>query len=130
MAKSAFTLVETLLSITLLGFVMILVMNLFPTSMASVRKAEQRYHAGTLASSILEQQASLPFQQLAVGTSRDLYTDTAQSVQYRPHLEIQKVAGEDVRFLKSLRVTVKWTVRQQTHEIVRELWVHHLPSQP
>lgn len=127
--RRAFTLVENLLAFTLISLVLILLLNLFPGSMATVRKSEQRFKAITLADAVLEQQAALPFSKLTVPSSQDLDPVDYEQTHYSRRLEILPVAGEDQSWLKLVRVTVSWTYRQQPRQVVQELRVHRLANQ-
>ena len=129
MKQRAFTLVENLLAFTLISLVLILLLNLFPGSMATVRKSEQRYKAITLADAVLEQQAALAFSKLSVPTSQDLDPVDYEQTHYTRHLEILPVTGEDQAWLKLIRVTVSWTYREQSRQVVQELRVHRLAHQ-
>lgn len=122
--KRAFTLVENLLAFTLISLVLILLLNLFPSSMATVRKSEQRYTAMTLAGSRLEDQTALPFSKLVVGSS-----EQSQHQDYQIRTQVLAIDGENKAWLKLIRVTVSWKYRDQSRQVVRETRVHRLASQ-
>lgn len=124
MTRRAFTLVENLLAFTLISLVLILLLNLFPSSMATVRKSEQRYQALTLADSLIEQQASRPFSKLVVGNVLD-----EDRQEYHLHTEIMALPGEDQAWLKNVRVTVSWKYREQPRQVMREMRLHRLAHQ-
>ena len=117
------------MSFALLGLVIVLLLNLFPSSIAAVRLGEQRYRAQTMASSLLEQKMSVPFSQLLVGTRVTLPVQQFEGVDYQSRLEVDKVTGSDPAVLRSVRVSVEWTVRGMTRREVREVLMHRLPSQ-
>jgi hypothetical protein len=102
---------------------------LFPSSMGTVRAAEQRFHASTLADSLLEQQVALPFSQLLLGHTQ--LPDQAQDgITYHLMLDIVKPNNsENTDYLRALRITVTWSVRGLSRQIIREIWVHRLASQ-
>ncbi|MFN8611356.1 MAG: hypothetical protein U0931_27675 [Vulcanimicrobiota bacterium] len=122
--KRGFTLAENMLAFSLISLVLILLLNLFPSSMATVRRSEQRYQALTLADNMLERQASRPFSKLPVGTVED-----SQQGDYKIHLEIVKAGDEDPAWLRTARVTVSWTYQSQSKEVTRELRLHRLANQ-
>ena len=62
----AFSLVETIASLSLLTVVMMLIFNLFPTSSVAVHKAQQQLQATSLAQSHLEQMRAQPFAALKI----------------------------------------------------------------
>ncbi|MCW5867666.1 MAG: hypothetical protein KIS61_10415 [Candidatus Eremiobacteraeota bacterium] len=124
MKRRAFTLVENLLAFTLISLVLILLLNLFPSSMATVRKSEQRYKALTLAGNRLEEQTAMPFSKLVLDSSEHHPVDD-----YQVQTEVLAIDGEDKAWLKLIRVTVSWKYRDQSRKVVRETRVHRLASQ-
>lgn len=124
-----FSLAETVLGFALVSLVVILVINLVPSSMATVRSAEQRYRAETLAGSILEQKSSLPFAQLPIGPEQDLGRQIYDQVPYQLYFQVSSSDGDPI-YLRALRVRVAWSVKNRDRQISRELLIHHLPSQP
>lgn len=114
------TLMEVLLAFTLTALVVILVLNIFPSAMATVARAEQRQVAGNLAESLLERKAALPFDQVPVGLVEDGGTD------YRTHLEVGPVGSEDPLFLRQVTVTVTWSAKGRVLQLQRALWIHRL----
>lgn len=114
------TLMEVLLAFTLTALLLVLILNLFPSAMATVRRAEQRQVAGNLAESLLERKASLGFDRLPVGTLEDTPGD------FRVRFEVTAVANEDPRFLRALTVSVNWTDRGRALQVQRGLWMHRL----
>lgn len=113
------TLIEAILSLALLSVLVIVVLNLFPTSMRAVRQTEERQTATDLACSWLERQAARPFAELTPGPPVELPAQVIDRVEYRPTLEIFRVPDSESKFLRGLRVTVRW--RDQTTS--GELWV-------
>jgi len=124
MTRRGFSLIENLMAFTLIALVLILLLNLFPSSVATVRKSEQRYEALTLAGNLLEQQAARPFSKLVVGT-----VEESEVGAFKVRTEVRKVDGENEAWLKSIRVTVNWTYQEQVREVTRELRVHRLGYQ-
>lgn len=122
-----FTLAETVLGFGLLSLVIILVLNLFPSSMATVRTAEQRYQAETLASSILEEKSALPFAQLPVAPEIDLGRQIYDQIPYQIYFQVSNADG-DPAYLRSLRVRVEWDYKTHHRQVLREVLVHKLPS--
>ena len=125
----AFTLVETLLSMTLLGLVCILVLNIFPSALFSVRSGEERYLAGSLADTILEEESARSFGERPVGTTRELSPIKVDQVEYRRKLEVLSVNTADPQYCRAFRATVEWTARGVSHRIVREIWRYRLKNQ-
>lgn len=118
--RRAATLMEVLLAFTLTALLLILILNLFPSAMATVLRAEQRQVAGNLAESLLERKASLAFDQLPVGKVENTPGE------YATRFEVTGVANEDPQFLRALSVTVTWSAKGRTFQVRRGLWLHRL----
>jgi type II secretory pathway pseudopilin PulG len=127
--RRGFTLVETLLSFTLTAIMLVLILNIFPTSMASVHQAEQRQLAASMAMSVLEQRVQQPFNALQVGLTAESGPQTVDSVEYRTHFTVSKVPDRDENFLRALKVTVTWKYQGRELHLSREIYVHRLASQ-
>lgn len=63
--RRGFSLIETIFAASILSIVLMVLFNLYPSSLLAVRRAEHRLEATTLAQSILEAKRALPFSQLA-----------------------------------------------------------------
>ena len=130
MSRRGATLIEVLLAFTLTALMIVLILNLFPTSMATVRQAEQRQVAGTLAESQLERRARLPFSSLPVGLREQIPSPPPQDgIEYHTQLEVTQVLGEDPQFLRALKVTVRWDYRGRSLQLTRQLYLHRLSYQ-
>jgi type II secretory pathway pseudopilin PulG len=128
MRARAFSLLETIVSACLLGLVVIFVLNLFPGSMATIRRSEQRFRAGTLAASVLEQQAAAAPATVKVGTATDLPSQTIDQITYAIHLSVTQFETDDPKNLKCLNVVVSWNYANQTFNVTRHLLIHRLTS--
>lgn len=130
MKRQGATLIEVLLAFTLTALMIVLILNLFPTSMATVRKSEQRQVAGTIAESLLERRSQWKFDDLPVGFSEQVSPGAPQQgVEYRAQFEVASVNGEDPKFLRALKATVSWDYQGHTQQITRKLYVHRLSYQ-
>lgn len=116
-----------MLGFALLSVILILVINLFPSSMATVRTAEQRYQAETLAASILEAKSTLPFTQLPVGPEVDLGRQIYDQIPYQIYFQVSNSDGDPL-YLRSLRVRVEWQVKSHNRTVIREVLIHKLPT--
>jgi prepilin-type N-terminal cleavage/methylation domain-containing protein len=117
--KRGVTLIESILALSLLSVLLIVLLNLFPSSMRAVRQAEERQAAHALASSLLEQQAALPFASLTPGPPRDLPPQTIDKVRFESTLEVFRVPDSEEKFLRGLRVVVLWGDQR----VQQEVWV-------
>jgi hypothetical protein len=122
------SILEGLVAFSVAATVLILLLNLFPSSMATVRSTEHRTQAAAWAASVLESRAGLPFGKLEVDSVEDLRKQTHGEIEYKARFDVRAVPGEDARYLRALRVTVTWEERNRQRHVTRELWVHRLPS--
>lgn len=109
------TLIESMIALSLLSVLLVVVLNLFPTSMRAIRQTEERQAATDLACSLLEKQAARPFTELTPAPPVELPAEG----DFRPTLEVFRVPDSQEDFLRGLRVTVRWG----DQEVRQELWV-------
>ncbi|MBI3929335.1 MAG: hypothetical protein HY319_27560 [Armatimonadetes bacterium] len=121
------TLLETIMALALLALVVMLLANLYPTSVLGARQAEDRVEADLLAQSLLSEQMSRPFDELVVGTATDLDPVSSRGTHYQNRLEVFQAGGRGTDYLKGLRITVRWTHGEQEREVVHEVWLADLP---
>ncbi|MCA9792677.1 MAG: hypothetical protein KC910_12810 [Candidatus Eremiobacteraeota bacterium] len=123
MRRRGLSLIETVVAAALIGLVVLLVTNLFPLSLTGVRQQEQYLQADLLAGSVLADQQMVPFDQLTPGDRQVLDPVEADGVSYVPTVEIDRVSGSDVAYLKAVRVTVRWQYQGLPRQTVEETWV-------
>ncbi len=123
MKRAGFSLIETVVAIFLLSLLTVVLLNLYPSSVLAVRRAEQIQTADSLAQSVLSQAASRPFSSLLVGANEALPETEVGGQTYQATLSIRAVAGADVETLKALQVTVRWSERNKSREVSHEIWV-------
>ncbi len=117
-----FSLIESIICISLLLLAVLLIMNLVPASWVAVNQAEQRLFAGNLAQSLLEEQRGIAFENLAPAT---LPPVTRTGATFNPQIEVIPVPGYDR--LKTVRVRVTWDSRAVHHEELREVVLCRAP---
>ena len=120
------SLIEVIFSLALLAGVALLVLNLFPTSMVTVKKAEQRMQANLLAETLLAEQAAAPFETLLVGGPPLTRTERVGNVEYNTRVVILEIPDRNTDYLKNVRVSIDWKVQNLQHSLVRELWVANI----
>ena len=128
--RRGLSLLEVILTSSLLGLCALFLLGVLPGAMLSVRQSEHRIGASALAKAILDECAAGPFADLSVGvfelSSPGALGDMLRRQQYQlddqtllnPRLEISNLTPETLRKLK---VTVKWRERNTDFEIIREL---------
>lgn len=110
----AFSLVETILAVSLFLTASLLMAHLLPSSWLAQKSAEQRLLAGQLAQSALEHERSLPVESLA---SSPLAPVVRDGVEYRGDVEVQPVAGRPR--LRKVVATVRWSTRRGEQKVER-----------
>jgi hypothetical protein len=104
-------------------------LNLFPTSLATLRQSEQRYQAAMIAASQLEKATAAPASQTAIGTDLALLNQVVNGVTYSTNLFVGPVNSENPNYLRQITVTVTWKYSNTVHTMLRQIWLHHLPSE-
>ena len=127
MKRSGLSLVETIVALGIVSLVIILVVNLYPSAMATLRHAERLGIADGLAHSLLEEQMARPFSQLTPGDSKDVDPQELEGITYKCRSEVFKYPDTDEKRLLGLRVTVEWSYGSHKRRIVRESLIHNLP---
>ena len=127
--KRGFSLAETAVSLAVVSLILLFVLNLFPSALVAQKGAEERLQANSLARSLLEQQLDTPFAQLPVGLHRTLDPVEKDGVTYAMRLEVEDSPQADDKFLRVLRLVVRWQARGRQHQIQRQLFVHRLAHQ-
>ena len=122
MRQRGLTLVEVIVSLTLIAALVVLVFNLFPGSLLSTARSEQTIQADLMAQSALERKAAEAFSQLVIGEVEDLPEVVRNGVHYHGTLEVVS-APASPDYLKGLRATVTWESRGVQRQVVHESWV-------
>lgn len=122
MRRRGASLAEAILCFAILTLVIILIFNLYPTSVAAVRVSGQKLQATALADSILDEQMEKPFPSLVPGAPVNLPPVAARGAELQPSLQIFKPVepGVDPTLLIGIRVRVVWTDHGVRREILRE----------
>ncbi|MBI3928912.1 MAG: type II secretion system protein [Armatimonadetes bacterium] len=122
MRSRGFSLLEMILALTLVLTVVMMVLNLLPSSRATVVRSEHQLQADNLAQTVLAEQMAMPFSALVLG-EHPLDARSIGGATFTPSLEIFQVDGRDTLRLKGLRVTVAWSERTVPRSVVHEVWV-------
>lgn len=115
---------ETLIGIFLLALLILVVFNMFPTTVLANRQGSERLQAVTVAQSALAEARSRPFDQLFVGTVETLPIRKTRGTQYSSELRVLAPDEGDPDRLKVLEVTVTWQARNIERTIQERLWIH------
>lgn len=117
------SLLEIIFSLFLLGLIIVMVANLYPSTLGSVRYSGQRLEANALASSLIEKEMARPFTQLVAGPPQTLPVVPGKGAVYTPTVEIFAVNEPGVKpgLLIGIRARVDWVDHSIPHSIVREV---------
>lgn len=136
MSRRGLSLLEVVFTASLLAVVLMILMNIIPTAMLSVRKSEHRVVAQTVAQAVLDECRAAPFSRLvsnqslntaSPGPLGDLLRRCKQEgndhVVFEPRLVVSSVSGTTVPrdSLCQLEVTVTWKYRDETYLVERRL---------
>ena len=130
MRRQGFTLIETIYSTLLFGFIIITLLNLYPSSFVAIKRGEGTLQADALAQAVLEDMRSRPYGAYAVGAGPTpsptpwIYGE----VTYNPTAEVflPPGANTNVNYVMGYRVTVAWNITNQTKQVVHEAYVHNI----
>lgn len=115
---------ETLVAIFLLALLILVVFNLFPTTVMANRQGSERLQALSVAQTALSEARNRPFESLVVGSASS-YPDTkADGLVFHTLVKVLPPERGDGTRLKILEVAVSWTSRQGHRSLVERLWVH------
>lgn len=122
--QKAFSLMEVVVSLALMGLVIILVLNIFPSSLFATQSASNQIEAQMLAQSTLEEVRSAPFSGLSAGVT----TLSPPDSKYQVTREIFEPAGTDSEQTLGVRIRVRWNVKGRPKELTREVWISSVRS--
>lgn len=111
-----------MVSLSIFFLVSILVFNLYPGTVLSLRKTEQRGRADRIAQLALNQARDRAFSKLVPGTST-AYQGDYDGTHFRWEVAVQKVPDADDRRLKLVRVGVYWTERNDVRSNIHQVYV-------
>lgn len=141
MRRRGLSLIDVIFTASLLAVVFMVLLSLLPTAMLSVRQTEHRLTAGALATAVLDECRSGPFELLATDQVVDLSTPGAlgdilrraprkgsDAVEYLPVLRVAASPHSTVprNALAFLTVEVRWRERGEDLRLSRELQVAKL----
>ncbi|MEW6277586.1 MAG: hypothetical protein AB1758_03105 [Candidatus Eremiobacterota bacterium] len=126
--RSAMTLAEALLGMFLMLLVVVLVFELYPMALSSVRASGQRIQAEALADSILARWMDRPFDQLVPGPATPLPDTPGRGTVFSSSVEVLLVNDPRVNpdRIRSIRVTVAWEDRGVRRQVARQRWRTHV----
>lgn len=119
----AFSLIEVILSLTVLGLALTALVGLVPAGMLNLRAAEQRTTAGQLAQSLLEEASLMDPPAIPAGARDEV---ELEGITYRPRVDVGAVDAHLPK-ARRVRVTVQWKHGEISREVFRERVLTRVP---
>lgn len=111
---------EMIVGLFLLSLLMLVIFNLFPTSLFAVSHSEIKGKADHLAQTYLNRERARPFDELQLGERVE--SVKVDGIDMTTTIIISQVPGSDENLLKSLKVRVSWQGRSGAKERIHEVW--------
>lgn len=121
-----FSIAETLISVFLLALLLIVLFNLFPTTVLANRQGSQQMQAMDLAQSVLAEARARPFQDLVPGTTETGGPVTMGDTTYTTELVVSPPGTGDPQHLRVLTATINWTANNRPKSLQEKIWVHRI----
>lgn len=114
------SLIEVIFAFTLLGLILMVLFNLFPASVMSVKHAELRIKAIAIAQSILDNKRAAAFSSFALGAESVDDSSFDSGNEFETTLECYNVDLTDSNNLKRMRATVVWSEKNVIYSVSKE----------
>ena len=116
--RRGFSLMEAIVALALLGLIVVLVLNIFPSTLYASQKASEQIEAENLAQSYLEEARLKPFSTLHLGAPLPL---TPADAKFRVTQEFYQPVGTDEEQTRGIRIIVHWSNKGTERELKREV---------
>jgi type II secretory pathway pseudopilin PulG len=120
----AISLIEIIVSMTLVLVLCIFVLEIFPSSLIGLRHSETHLDAQRVAEQGIEQ---LKLTKLSSGAAPTLLSQKLNGVTYYSTAQVQPVSGYPSSKLVNVNVSVRWSERGSTHILNSQEWVSLVP---
>mgnify|MGYP001247316618 CR=1 FL=1 len=125
--KRGFTLLETIFASVLFGFIVLFVLNLYPSSMVAVRRGESQIIADNFAQTILEDLRSRSFYNVSTTSPPTYLKWTYGQTDYIPTVTVAYDSDASLeRYLKIATVTVSWDFQRRTNKVEHTMYLHNV----
>jgi hypothetical protein len=120
------TLAELVITVTLFGFIIMLLFNLYPSSIGALKHAQLLFESSGLAQSKLEEIRRQPFTVLdnPPGPINDAFSDgTTYQLKY-DKIDMKLLDSTiNTDMLKGIRITISWKERSNEYKIFKDLYI-------
>lgn len=127
--RRGFTLIETIFASVLFGFILLFVLNIYPSSMVAVRRGEHQIVADNFAQSILEDLRSRSFANISPTSPPTYLPLHYYGVDFTPTVAVAyhpDAPPEQQNFLKVANVTVAWEFQRRDLQVVHTMYLHNV----
>lgn len=125
--RGGFTLLETIFASVLFGFIVLFVLNLYPSSIVAVRRGESQIIADNFAQTILEDLRSRSFYNVSTVSPPTYQKWTYGQTDYLPTVAVTYDNDLDLEpYLKIATVTVTWDFQRRTNKVVHTMYLHNI----
>lgn len=125
--RHGFTLLETIFASVLFGFIVLFVLNLYPSSIVAVRRGETQIIADNCAQAILEDLRSRSFYNINVATPPSYTKWVYANTDYVPTVTIAYDSDPSLEpYLKIATVNITWTFQNRTNSVVHTMYLNNV----
>lgn len=127
MKVRGFTIAETVFASVLFAFIILFIMNIYPSSMVAIRRAETQIVADNFAQTVLEDLRSRSYYNVDVNAEPYYAPLIYNDFKYNPYLDVfYDPDGTDERFLKIARLEVAWVFQNRENRVVHTMYLHNV----
>lgn len=125
--RQGFTLLETIFASVLFGFIILFIINLYPSSLVAVRRGETQIIADNFADTVLEDLRSRSFYNVSVTSPPAYQKWTYNQVDFIPSVTVAYDSDPDLeRYLKIATVTITWNFQRRVNKVVHTMYLHNI----
>ncbi|MEW6283527.1 MAG: hypothetical protein AB1758_33260 [Candidatus Eremiobacterota bacterium] len=117
--RKGFSLVESIVSVSLAALFSLSTVSILPGNVLMERRSLNSYKVTGLGQNLLQEQLALPFESLAVGSSRDLGTVTREGLKIRARVRVLSAPGASDRY-REVRVELNWNEGGRVRTMILE----------
>lgn len=126
MKSAGFTLIETIWASLILSFVVLFIMNLYPSSFGALRRSESSIIADGFAEQILEDLRSRAFNNVKPGAPPAYEPQLYGEIYYYPNVEVSYHPDAAKEHLKVAEVKVDWTYKDKKYQVLHVGYLHNV----
>lgn len=125
--RRGFTLLETIFASVLFGFIVLFVLNLYPSSIVAVRRGETQIIADNCAQAILEDLRSRSFYNVNVAAPPAYQKWVYGGTDFVPTVTLAYDSDPNLEpFLKIATVNITWTFQNRTNSVVHSMYLNNI----